>query len=214
MDRDDPAQLAVGTNRLRMRRPPHAPDTRLLAPAGPRPRSRCGSRLPAPPRGRTAMATSAHFPAQPSDRSPEHVLRAPDLHRRSRPPRARVRRSAGCCAAPWGRGARCTASPVTWSGLRRLKIGKWEASGTQSGAAAGTFASAQPQTAALGSLTLSKSRPCPFQPHANVVDKLESPIQNKVWVLNKLNTTILSKPVTGNPPERLQRRSSPAKKQK
>lgn len=46
-------------------------------------------------------------------------------------------------------------------------------------AAAATCASAQLQTAALGSLKLSKSCPCPFQPHANVVDKLELPIQNK-----------------------------------
>lgn len=46
-------------------------------------------------------------------------------------------------------------------------------------AAAGTCASAQLQTAVLGSLKLSKPCPCHFQPHANVVDKLEPPVQNK-----------------------------------
>lgn len=173
------AQVAADTNRLRMGRPRHAPAAPLPARPRFRLRSACGSRIPAPTRDRTALTASTRFPAQPSAGSPEHVLRAPDLHRRSRRPRARARRSAGCCAAPWGRGARSTASSVTWPGLRRLKIGRWEASGTQRRAAAGTIASAQPQTAALGSLRLSKSCSCPVQPHANVVDTLELSIQNK-----------------------------------
>lgn len=45
-----------------------------------------GSRIPAPPRGRTGPTASTPLPAQPSAGSPEHVLGAPDLHRRGRRP--------------------------------------------------------------------------------------------------------------------------------
>lgn len=87
-----------------------------------------GSRIPAPPRGRTGPTASTPLPAQPSAGSPEHVLGAPDLHRRGRRPRGSGSALCGMLRRVVGAGARCPASSVTCSGLRRLKIGRWEAS--------------------------------------------------------------------------------------
>lgn len=87
------AQLAACTRRPGMGRP--GPRFCPLSP----PRARGPERLPFPdPRPCPRPHSSGRVHAFP--RSPEHVLGAPDLHRRSRRPEARARRSAGCCALP------------------------------------------------------------------------------------------------------------------
>lgn len=215
MDRDDPAQLAAGTNRLRMRRPPHAPDTRLLASAGPRPP--VPLRVPAP-RPSPRPHGSGHVRASPSAALGWLTrTRAPSSRSSSPRPQAQGASSALCGMLRGAVGAgrplyRLPRHVVRTAAAKNREVGgEWypeprcrrdvrECAATNR--SSGFFDAVQ-------------ITPLPFPTTRE--RRGQTRIANSkltVWVSNKLETPILSKPVTGNPLERLQRRSPPAKKQK